>query len=53
MSTEHPITSVPVTPITSLDDPRAITILSTEHWSLLSSRGRSPTTRRSSAAGCS
>ena len=39
MSTEHPITSVTVTPITSLDDPRAITILSTEHWSLLSARG--------------
>ena len=39
MSTEQPITTVPVTPITSLDDPRAITILSTEHWSLLSSRG--------------
>ena len=32
------MTSVPVTPITSLDDPRAITILSTEHWSLLASR---------------
>lgn len=39
MSTEQPNTSVSVTPITSLDDPRAISILSTEHWSLLSSRG--------------
>jgi hypothetical protein len=39
MSTEQPNLSVPVTPITSLEDPRAITILSTEHWSLLSSRG--------------
>jgi hypothetical protein len=28
----------PPEPITSLDDPRAIQILSTEHWSLLSSR---------------
>jgi hypothetical protein len=29
---------VPVTPVTSLDDPRALQILSTEHWSLLTSR---------------
>jgi hypothetical protein len=36
MSTEPPQT--PVTPVTSLDDPRALTILSTEHWSLLSAR---------------
>jgi len=28
----------PITPITDLSDPRAITILSTEHWSLLSAR---------------
>lgn len=28
----------PVVPVTSLSDPRAITILSTEHWSLLSAR---------------
>lgn len=28
----------PVTPVTSLDDPRALQILSTEHWSLLTSR---------------
>jgi hypothetical protein len=30
--------ATPVTPITSLDDPRAITLLTTEHWSLLSAR---------------
>jgi len=30
--------SAPVTPVTSLDDPRALQILSTEHWSLLTSR---------------
>ena len=28
----------PVSPVTSLDDPRVLQILSTEHWSLLSSR---------------
>ena len=28
----------PVKPITTLDDPRAVQILSTEHWSLLTSR---------------
>ena len=28
----------PVSPITSLDDPRAIQILSTEHWSVLTAR---------------
>jgi hypothetical protein len=28
----------PVSPITSLDDPRVLTILSAEHWSLLTSR---------------
>ena len=39
MTTEQPSTSVSVAPITSLDDPRALSILSTEHWSLLSSRG--------------
>jgi len=39
MSTEPPQASAaPVMPITSLDDPRAISILSTEHWSLLSAR---------------
>ena len=27
-----------VTPVTSLEDPRAITLLTTEHWSLLSAR---------------
>lgn len=30
----HPM----VTPVTTLDDPRALQIMSTEHWSLLSSR---------------
>ena len=30
--------SPPVTPVTSLHDPRAVQILSTEHWSLLSAR---------------
>lgn len=30
--------SPPVTPVTSLHDPRALQILSTEHWSLLSAR---------------
>ena len=43
MSPEHPATpSAPTTevaPITSLEDPRVIQILSTEHWSLLSARG--------------
>jgi hypothetical protein len=39
MSSEHPQpTPTPVTPITELTDPRAIQILSTEHWSLLSAR---------------
>jgi hypothetical protein len=41
MSAEHPQpapASAPVTPITSLEDPRVIQILSTEHWSLLSAR---------------
>src|SRR4029079_4374359 len=35
MSTE---TTPPVTPVTSLEDPRVLQILSTEHWSLLTSR---------------
>ena len=39
MSTEPRQISAPVTPIASLEDPRVITILSTEHWSLLASRG--------------
>jgi len=34
----HPPSSAPPGPITSLDDPRVIQILSTEHWSLLSAR---------------
>jgi hypothetical protein len=38
MTTEPTQTGVPVTPIASLDDPRVIQILSTEHWSLLASR---------------
>ncbi|HYI67826.1 MAG TPA: hypothetical protein VEW95_12965 [Candidatus Limnocylindrales bacterium] len=38
MSTEPPQTTAPVTPIASLDDPRVIQILSTEHWSLLGAR---------------
>jgi hypothetical protein len=39
MSAEQPPpSSAPPGPITSLDDPRAITILSTEHWSLLGAR---------------
>jgi hypothetical protein len=37
MSAENP-QPTPVTPVTALHDPRAITILSTEHWSLLSAR---------------
>jgi hypothetical protein len=37
MSTERP-QPTPVAPITSIDDPRAITLLTTEHWSLLSAR---------------
>jgi hypothetical protein len=38
MSHEPSQTDVPVKPVTSLDDPRAIQILSTEHWSLLGAR---------------
>jgi hypothetical protein len=38
MSAERPPLPPPVMPITSIDDPRAIQILSTEHWSLLSAR---------------
>ena len=37
MSAERP-QPAPVTPIASIDDPRAITLLTTEHWSLLSAR---------------
>jgi hypothetical protein len=33
-----PESSTPPGPVTSLDDPRALQILSTEHWSLLSAR---------------
>jgi hypothetical protein len=38
MSDERPPSSAPPGPITSLDDPRVVQILSTEHWSLLSAR---------------
>ena len=38
MTTEPTRTDAPVKPIESLDDQRAIQILSTEHWSLLSAR---------------
>jgi hypothetical protein len=38
MSSERPQPPTPVLPITSIDDPRTIQILSTEHWSLLSAR---------------
>jgi hypothetical protein len=38
MSPEPSQTDVPVKPVTSLDDPRAIQILSTEHWSQLGAR---------------
>ena len=37
MADESP-QSPPVTPVTSLNDPRALQILSTEHWSLLTNR---------------
>ena len=36
--TEQTSQPAPVTPVTSLDDPRALQILSTEHWSLLGAR---------------
>jgi hypothetical protein len=38
MSPDSPPPEPPVSPVTSLDDPRALTILTTEHWSLLSGR---------------
>jgi len=38
MSPERPQPPTAVAPIASMDDPRVITILSTEHWSLLSAR---------------
>ena len=38
MSTEPPQAPTPVLPIASIDDPRTITLLTTEHWSLLSAR---------------
>jgi hypothetical protein len=36
--TSSPTGSAPPGPVTSLDDPRTVQILSTEHWSLLASR---------------
>jgi len=36
MSPERPQPPTPVLPIASIDDPRTITLLTTEHWSLLS-----------------
>ena len=38
MSPERPQPPTPVLPIASIDDPRTITLLTTEHWSLLSAR---------------
>jgi hypothetical protein len=38
MSPEPPQPRTPVMPIASIDDPRTITLLTTEHWSLLSAR---------------
>lgn len=38
MSVERPQSPTSATPITSIDDPRTITLLTTEHWSLLSAR---------------
>lgn len=38
MSAERAQTLTPAMPITSLDDPRSISLLTTEHWSLLSAR---------------
>ncbi len=38
MSPERPKPPTPVMPFASIDDPRTITLLTTEHWSLLSAR---------------
>ena len=38
MSPERPQPPTTVMPITSIDDPRTISLLTTEHWSLLSAR---------------
>jgi hypothetical protein len=38
LSPAEPQPLTPVAPIASIDDPRAITLLTTEHWSLLSAR---------------
>ncbi|MEO6578759.1 MAG: hypothetical protein ABIO99_07680, partial [Candidatus Limnocylindria bacterium] len=38
MTASKPPSSAPPGPVTSLDDPRVLQILSTEHWGLLSAR---------------
>lgn len=38
MVPERPEHVNPIVPIASIDDPRAIQLLATEHWSLLSAR---------------
>ena len=38
MTPDRPQPPTSVQPITSIDDPRAITLLTTEHWSLLGAR---------------
>jgi hypothetical protein len=38
MTAERPPAATSVEPVASLDDPRAVQILSTEHWSLLTAR---------------
>ena len=38
MSEPPAVATPPVTPIDSLEDPRVVSILSTEHWNLLSNR---------------
>jgi hypothetical protein len=38
MTSERPVAPRSVQPIESIDDPRTITLLTTEHWSLLSAR---------------
>ena len=38
MSPERPQPTTPVMPIASIHDPRTITLLTTDHWSLLSAR---------------
>ena len=38
MTPDRPQPTTSVQPISSIDDPRAITLLTTEHWSLLGAR---------------